>query len=179
MIICKSQYEKAINKAVFTGMQGGPHEHIIAAKADAFGEALKPEFKDYAKQIVDNMKCLAKTLMSYDFDLVSGGTDNHLVLVDLRSKNITGKDFEDALGKAGITVNKNAIPGDPLPPMTTSGIRVGVAALSTCGMGIVEMQRIAEIFNLVYENKDNEKKLEELRQEVAVMCKNFPVPGIR
>lgn len=178
MIICKQEYAKAINKAVFPGMQGGPHEHIIAAKAVAFGEALKPEFKDYAKRIVDNMKCFADTLMSYDFDLVSHGTDNHLVLVDLRSKNITGKDFEDALGKAGITVNKNSIPGDPLPPMTTSGIRVGVAALTTRGMGIIEMQRIAEIFNNVFENKDDDKKLEEFRLEVAAICKNFPVPGI-
>lgn len=179
MIICKSEYAKAINKAVFPGMQGGPHEHAIAAKAVAFGEALKPEFKEYAKRIVENMDCFAKTLHSFDFNLVSGGTDNHLVLVDLRSKDITGKDFEDALGKAGITVNKNAIPGDPLPPMTTSGIRVGVAAITTRGMGVPEMQRIAEIFNQVYDNKDNDAKLEELKIEVAAMCKNFPVPGIK
>lgn len=179
MIVCKKQYEKAINKAVFPGMQGGPHEHVIAAKAVAFSEALKPEFKDYAKKIIDNMKCFADTLMSYDFNLVSGGTDNHLVLIDLRSKNITGKEFEDALGEAGITVNKNAIPGDPLPPMTTSGIRVGVAALTTRGMGIIEMQRIAEIFNLVCENKANAKKLKDLKDEVAAMCKTFPVPGIK
>lgn len=178
MIICKSQYAKAIDRAVFPGMQGGPHEHIIAGKAVAFGEALKPEFKEYAKRIVENMDCFAKTLLSFDFNLVSGGTDNHLVLVDLRSKDITGKDFEDALGKAGITVNRNAIPGDPLPPMTTSGIRVGVAAITTRGMGIPEMQRIAEIFNLVCEDRDDEKKLNELKDEVAAMCKNFPVPGI-
>ena len=178
MIICKQKYAKDIDRAVFPGMQGGPHEHIIAAKAVAFGEALKPEFKDYAKRIVDNMKCFAKTLISYDFDLVSGGTDNHLILVDLRSKNITGKDFEDALGKAGITVNKNAIPGDPLPPMTTSGIRVGVAALTTRGMGIIEMQRIAEMFNLVYEHRDDEKKMIEIKEEVREMCSHFPVPGL-
>ena len=178
IIICKSEYAKAINRAVFPGMQGGPHEHVIAAKAIAFGEALKPEFKEYAKRIVENMDCFGKTLQSFDFDLVSGGTDNHLVLVDLRSKDITGKDFEDALGKAGITVNKNAIPDDPLSPMVTSGIRVGVAALTTRGMGVPEMQRIAEIFNLVYENRDKAEKLEELKNEVAAICKNFPVPGI-
>lgn len=178
MIICREKYAKAIDKAVFPGLQGGPHEHIIAAKAVAFGEALKPEFKTYAKNIVDNMKCFAETLMSFDFDLISGGTDNHLCLVDLRSKNITGKEFEDALGKAEITVNKNAIPGDPLPPAVTSGIRVGVAALTTRGMGIAEMQRIAELFNLVYENKDDEKKLAEIKEEVRVMCEKFPVPGI-
>lgn len=178
MIICKEKYAKDINRAVFPGLQGGPHEHIIAAKAIAFGEALKPTFKKYAKNIVDNMKCFAKTLMSFDFNLVSGGTDNHLVLVDLRNKNINGKEFEDALGKAGITVNKNAIPGDPLPPSIGSGIRVGVAAITTRGMGIIEMQRIAESFNLVCENKDNDKKLKEVKKEVATMCKKFPVPGI-
>ncbi|MCL5411008.1 MAG: serine hydroxymethyltransferase [Patescibacteria group bacterium] len=178
MIICKEKYAKAIDKAVFPGLQGGPHEHIIAAKAVAFGEALKPNFKEYAKNIVNNMSCFAKTLSSFDFNLVSGGTDNHLCLVDLRSKNITGKEFEDALGKAEITVNKNAIPGDPLPPAVTSGIRVGVAALTTRGMGLVEMQRIAELFNLVYENKDNDEKLAEIKEEVREMCLKFPVPGI-
>lgn len=178
IIICKEKYARAIDKAVFPGFQGGPHEHIIAAKAVAFGEALKPSFKEYAKNIVENMSCFAETLSSFDFNLVSGGTDNHLCLVDLRSKNITGKEFEDALGKAEITVNKNAIPGDPLPPAVTSGIRVGVAALTTRGMGVVEMQRIAELFNLVYENKDNEEKLKEIKEEVKKMCLKFPVPGI-
>lgn len=178
-IICKNEYAKAIDKAVFPGMQGGPHEHIIAGKAVAFGEALKPEFKEYARRIIENMNCFAKTLLSYDFDLVSGGTDNHLILADLRSKNITGKDFQDALGRAAITVNKNAIPGDPLPPVTTSGIRVGVAALTTRGMGIPEMQRIAEMFNIVADNIENEEKLAEVKAEVKEMCKNFPVPGVR
>ena len=116
--------------------------------------------------------------MHLDFDLVTHGTDNHLVLVDLRNKNITGKDFETALGKAGITVNKNAIPNDPNPPRIASGIRVGVAALTTRGMGLVEMQRIAELFNKVCENMDNEKELLEVKEEVAVMCKKFSVPGI-
>lgn len=169
---------KKINKAVFPGLQGGPLEHIIAAKAVAFGEALKPEFKKYIADVVNNMQVLAKTLMHFDFELVTGGTDNHLILVDLRSKNLTGKEFTEALGKAGITVNKNSVPGDTQPPMITSGIRVGTAALTTRGMGPAEMQRIAEMYNLVAENIDDDKKLAEIKSEVAEMCKKFPVPGI-
>lgn len=169
---------KKIDKAVFPMLQGGPLEHVIAAKAVAFGEALKPDFKKYIEQVLQNMQTFSKTLMHLDFDLVTHGTDNHLVLVDLRNKNITGRDFETALGKAGITVNKNAIPADPNPPRIASGIRVGVAALTTRGMGIVEMQRIAELFNKVCENMDNEKILSEIKEEVAVMCKKFSVPGI-
>ncbi len=169
---------KKINKAVFPGLQGGPLEHIIAAKAVAFGEALKPEFKKYIGNVLGNMEIFATTLQHFDFDLVTDGTDNHLILVDLRSKNITGKDFTHALGEAGITVNQNGVPGDPLPPMVTSGIRVGTAALTTRGMGPVEMQRIAEMFNIVAENMDDAKKLKEIRLEVKKMCEKFPVPGI-
>jgi glycine hydroxymethyltransferase len=169
---------KKIDKAVFPMLQGGPLEHVIAAKAVAFGEALKPEFKQYIGNVVDNMACFAETLMHLDFDLVTEGTDNHLILVDLRNKDITGQEFEDALGKAGITVNKNSIPNDPNPPKVTSGIRVGVAAITTRGMGIVEMQRIAELFNKVYENKDDAEVLVEIKEEVAVMCEKFSVPGI-
>lgn len=179
MIVCKEKYAKAIDRAVFPGMQGGPHEHVIAGKAVAFGEALKPDFKKYAENIVDNMKCFANTLKSFDFDLISNGTDNHLVLVDLRSKNITGVDFEVALEKAGITVNKNAIPGDPLPPAVTSGVRVGTAALTTRGMGGQELQRIAELFHKVAENMDNEEELAEIKEEVKAMASKFPVPGIQ
>jgi len=169
---------KKINKANFPMLQGGPLEHVIAAKAVAFGEALKPEFKKYIGNVIDNMEVFATTLNHFDFDLVTDGTDNHLILVDLRSKNITGIDFESALSKAGITVNKNAIPNDPNPPKITSGIRVGVAALTTRGMGLVEMQRIAEFFNIVVENMDNEEKLAEIKEEVREMCTKFPVPGI-
>ncbi|MEI7792679.1 MAG: serine hydroxymethyltransferase [Candidatus Berkelbacteria bacterium] len=169
---------KKINKAVFPMLQGGPLEHVIAAKAVAFGEALKPEFKTYIDSVLTNMQVFAKTLMHFDFDLVTGGTDNHLVLVDLRSKKLTGKDFEHALETAGITVNKNAIPADPNPPKITSGIRVGTAALTSRGMGVIEMQRIAELFNMVAENMDNEAKLAEIKAEVKEMTKNFPVPGI-
>ena len=169
---------KKINKAVFPMLQGGPLEHVIAAKAVAFGEALKPEFKKYIGSVVDNMATFAKTLSHFDFDLVTGGTDNHLVLVDLQKKNITGQEFEDALGKAGITVNKNSVPNDPQPPKITSGIRVGVAAITTRGMGLVEMQRIAEMFNKVVDNLENDDILAEIKAEVKEMCKKFPVPGI-
>lgn len=170
---------KKIDKAIFPGLQGGPLEHIITAKAVAFGEALQPEFKKYIEQVLNNMQTFAKTLMSFDFDLITGGTDNHLILVDLRSKGITGKDFETALDKAGITVNKNAIPHDPNPPQVTSGIRVGTAALTTRNMGVAEMQRIAEMFNIVAENIDDEKALAKVKSEVKDMVKDFPVPGIR
>jgi len=168
-----------IDKAVFPGIQGGPLEHIIAAKAVAFGEALKPSFKKYIGDVLKNMKVFAKTLMAYDFELVSGGTDNHLILVDLRSKNLTGKDFANALTKAGITVNKNSVSNDPNPPMVTSGVRVGTAALTTRGMGIKEMQRIAEIFNIVSENVGEEKELAKVKKEVIAMAKRFPVPGVQ
>ena len=169
---------KKIDKAVFPMLQGGPLEHVIAAKAVAFGEALKPEFKDYIENVVQNMAVFAKTLQSFDFELITGGTDNHLILVDLRNKNLTGLDFEVALGKAGITVNKNGIPNDPNPPKVASGIRVGTAALTTRGMGVKEMQRIAELFNIVAENAQDEERLAEVKEEVKVMTKDFPVPGI-
>jgi glycine hydroxymethyltransferase len=169
---------KKIDKAIFPGLQGGPLEHIIAAKAVAFGEALMDEFKVYIGNVLENMQTFAKTLMAFDFDLVTGGTDNHLVLVDLRSKSITGKDFECALDKAGITVNKNSIPKDPNPPKVTSGVRVGTAALTTRGMGVKEMQRIAELFNKVAENIDDESVLKEIKAEVKDMTSSFNVPGI-
>ena len=169
---------KKIDKAVFPMLQGGPLEHVIAAKAVAFGEALKPEFKTYIQNVVDNMAVFAKTLMSFDFELVTGGTDNHLILVDLRNKNLTGAAFETALHEAGITVNKNGVPNDPNPPKVASGIRVGTAALTTRGMGVKEMQRIAEMFNIVAENMDNPEKLAEIKAEIKEMTKDFPVPGI-
>ncbi len=169
---------KKINKAIFPGLQGGPLEHVIAAKAVAFGEALKPEFKTYIKKVLENMQVLAKTLQSFDFELVTGGTDNHLILVDLRSKNLSGIEFEVALHEAGISVNRNAIPNDPRPPKVTSGIRVGTAAITTRGMGPSEMQRIAEMFNLVAENIKNDKKLAEIKAEVKSMTSGFKVPGI-
>lgn len=173
------ELSKKINKAVFPGLQGGPLEHIIAAKAVAFGEALRPEFKEYIKAVLENMKTLAQTLLHFDFDLVTGGTDNHLILVDLQNKGLTGKEFETALGQAGITVNKNSVPGDPQPPTITSGIRVGTAALTSRGFGPSEMQRIAEMFNMVAENNSDKSKLAEIKDEVREMCSKFPVPGIK
>jgi len=169
---------KKIDKAVFPALQGGPLEHIIAAKAVAFKEALKPDFKKYIESVIYNMQTFSKTLLSFDFELVTGGTDNHLILVDLQNKNITGIDFETALGEAGITVNKNAVPNDPKPPKVTSGIRVGTAALSTRGMGASEMQRIAEMFNKVAENIEDEEKLDDIKKEVFDMTRKFEVPGI-
>lgn len=169
---------KKINKAVFPMLQGGPLEHIIAAKAVAFGEALKPEFKIYISNVVANMKALATELISNGFDLVTGGTENHLALVDLRSKNLTGKDFETALEKAGITVNKNAIPNDPNPPKITSGIRIGTAALTTRGMGIGEMKKIASYFNEVAKNPNDDNVLKRIKKEIKESAKTFPVPGI-
>lgn len=172
------ELSKKINKAVFPMLQGGPLEHIIAAKAVIFLEAGKPDFKDYIQSVLDNMKCFADTIKSFDFDLVTGGTENHLVLIDLRNKGITGKDFQDALGKAGISVNKNGVPGDPQPPQIASGVRVGTAAITTRGMGLNEMQRIADLYNIVAENMNDEVKLKEVKAEVKEMTKSFPVPGI-
>lgn len=166
---------KKIDKMVFPGIQGGPLEHIIAAKAVCFGEALKPEFKVYIKSVIENMRILSKTLKSFDFDLVTDGSDNHLALIDLRNKNLTGADFEKALESAGITVNKNSVPGDDKPPTISSGIRIGTAAITTRGMGPVEMQRIAEMINIVSENISDEKKLAEVKKEVREMCSKFPI----
>ena len=173
------ELSKKINKAVFPMLQGGPLEHVIAAKAVAFGEALRPDYKKYIQNVVDNMKCFAETIQSFDFNLVTGGTDNHLILIDLRNKNITGKDFEDALGKAGITVNKNGVPGDTQPPQISSGIRVGTSALTSRGMGPAEMQRIAKLFARVVDHITDEKVLRSIKKEVKMMCAKFPVPGIK
>ena len=169
---------KKINKAIFPGIQGGPLEHVIAGKAIAFGEALTDDFKTYIGSVLENMQTLAKTLQSFDFDLVTGGTDNHLILVDLRNKAVSGVEFEIALDKAGITVNKNSIPKDPSPPQVTSGVRVGTAALTSRGMGIKEMQRIAELFNRVADQPNDEKMLLEIKEEIKHMTKSFPVPGM-
>lgn len=164
-----------IDKAVFPGIQGGPLEHIIAAKAVCFKEALKPKFKAYIGQVIGNMRVLSDTLHHLDFDLVTDGSDNHLALIDLRNKKITGADFESALESAGITVNKNSVPGDDKPPTITSGIRIGTAAITTRDMGPAEMQRIAEMINIVAENMDNDEKLAEVKEEVHEMCTKFPI----
>jgi glycine hydroxymethyltransferase len=175
MILCREQYAKTLNSQIFPGIQGGPLEHVIAAKAVAFGEALRPEFKGYQQRIVDNAQALADGLKKAGLRLVSGGTDNHLMLVDLRPKKLTGKIAEEALGKAGITVNKNMIPWDPEKPMTTSGIRVGTPALTTRGMGTAEMTRIAALIGRALDAPADEAALAKVRGEVRELCAHFPM----
>ena len=164
---------KKINKAVFPGIQGGPLMHVIAAKAVCFGEALKPEFKEYGKKIVANAQALAKGLVSRGFDLVSGGTDNHLMLVDLRPFDITGKELEHRLDEVYITVNKNAIPNDPQSPFITSGVRIGTPAVTSRGLGTDDMEKIAEFIYLTA--KDFENKADEIRAGVNEICAKYPL----
>lgn len=173
-LILGSYNWKALNSKVFPGLQGGPLEHIIAAKAVAFKEALKPEFKTYAKNIIANSKKLADTLKKQNLRLVTGGTDNHLILVDLSSQNITGKEAEVALSAAGITVNKNTVPNEKLSPFVTSGIRVGTPALTTRGMGEGEMDKIGQWMGAVLKDSKNKTLLEEIKQEVRTLCNKFP-----
>ena len=164
---------KKINKAIFPGTQGGPLMHVIAAKAVCFGEALKPEFKEYGKQIVKNASVLADSLLEKGFDLVSGGTDNHLMLVDLRPFNITGKELETKLDEVYITVNKNAIPNDPQKPAFTSGVRIGTPAVTTRGLKEDDMREIAECIYLTAKDFDNSK--EKIREKVTAICKKYPL----
>ena len=164
---------KKINKAIFPGTQGGPLMHVIAAKAVCFGEALKPEFKEYGKQIVKNASVLADSLLEKGFDLVSGGTDNHLMLVDLRPFNITGKELETKLDEVYITVNKNAIPNDPQKPAFTSGVRIGTPAVTTRGLKEDDMREIAECIYLTAKDFDNSK--EKIREKVTEICKKYPL----
>ncbi|ACI19421.1 serine hydroxymethyltransferase [Dictyoglomus thermophilum] len=174
-ILCKKEFAKEIDKAVFPGIQGGPLMHVIAAKAVAFKEAMTPEFKEYQKQIILNAKAMAEELMRLGYRLVSGGTDNHLMLVDLRDKGITGKEAEKALEEAGITVNKNAIPFDPQPPTVTSGIRIGTPALTTRGMKEDEMRYVARLIHEVLSNFKDSKVKEKVKKEVEELCKQFPI----
>ncbi len=173
LILCKEEHAKAIDKAIFPGIQGGPLLHIIAAKAVCFGEALQPAFKDYQHRLVENSKAFADALLAEGFDLVSGGTDNHLCLIDLRPMNITGKVMEICLDEVGITVNKNAIPNDPQKPNVTSGIRVGPAAVTTRGFGVQEIREIAHLMALVA--KDFEGNKETVRAAVDALCDKFPL----
>jgi glycine hydroxymethyltransferase len=175
MILAGEEMGKALNSNIFPGIQGGPLMHIIAAKAVAFGEALQPGFKQYQEQVVKNAGALAGFLKDAGFDLVSGGTDNHLMLVDLRSKKITGKDAQAALEKAGITVNKNGIPFDTTPPTITSGIRIGTPALTTRGMVEEDMLAVAEAITAALENIDDESVLGEIRLEVEDFAREFPL----
>jgi glycine hydroxymethyltransferase len=175
MVLCREPYQKDLDRVVFPGIQGGPLMHIIAAKAVCFKEAMEPAFVEYQKQIVANAKRLANALSSAGFRLVSGGTDNHLMLVDVFSKGITGKVAEAALGKAGITVNKNAIPFDQNPPMVASGIRVGTPAITSRGMREPDMDRIAEFIATALASPDDDTVLGRIKGEVEALCRKFPL----
>ena len=175
LIICNQELAQAVDKAVFPGQQGGPLMHIVAAKAVAFAEVLRPEFKSYAAQVVSNAKALAEGLQMAGFRLVSGGTDNHLMLVDVFEKGILGSEAEVALGKAGITVNKNSIPWDTNPPLKPSGIRIGTPALTTRGMKEAEMSTIAAWIAKALEQRNNDAALDHIRGEVAELANHFPL----
>jgi len=172
------RYLKKIDRACFPGFQGGPLEHIIAGKAICFQEALKPSFKEYQEQVLKNSKALAQELLKYGFNLVTNGTDNHLMLVDLRSKKITGKKAEEILEKCNISVNKNAIPNDPEKPFVTSGIRIGTPAITTRGCREEEMKVIAEMINRCIENQDDEKIHLKIKEEVISFLRDFPIDKI-
>ncbi|WP_413556997.1 serine hydroxymethyltransferase [Bdellovibrio sp. HCB209] len=176
MILTNSEEKaKVMNSRIFPGIQGGPLEHVIAGKAVAFGEALKPEFKDYSGKVIQNAKTLSEELLSQGFKLVTGGTDNHLMLIDLSDREITGKVAEIALDEAGITVNKNTVPNEKRSPFVTSGIRIGTPALTTRGMGTSEMKKIGQWIAQVLNNADNTDLKNKVHNEVKEMCKHFPI----
>ena len=175
LIVGKPEQEKAVNAAIFPGLQGGPLMHVIAAKAVALGEALRPEFKQYQARVIENARTLAAALAGRGLRIVSGGTDCHMFLVDLRAKNITDKDAEDALGRAHMTVNKNAIPNDPQKPMVTSGIRIGSPAMTTRGFGQAEAEKIAHLIADVLDDPKGEVTRARVTREVKAMCAKFPV----
>lgn len=178
IIMSKNKFSSAISKAVFPGLQGGPHNHINAAKAVCFGEALKPAFKNYASMVIKNAKKLSSELEKYGFRLVTGGTDTHLILIDLTNKGVTGKEAENILDIAGLSTNKNMIPYDTRKPLDPSGLRIGTAAATTRGMKEQEMIKIAKWINDIIENHNNKEKVEKIKKEVIKFCKKFPVPGI-
>lgn len=171
LILCKEKYGQAIDKAIFPGNQGGPLMHVIAGKAVCFKEALEPEFKTYQEQIIKNAQALANRLLELDFNLVSGGTDNHLILIDLRNKHITGKALETKLDDIGITVNKNAVPFDTEKPSITSGIRIGTPAVTTRGFKEEDMIEIANLIDMVVK----EENLEEVKSRVNALCEKYPL----
>ena len=175
LILSQEQYGQALDKGVFPGIQGGPLMHVVAAKAVAFGEALTPAFKDYQRQIIKNAQALADALSRFDFDLVSGGTDNHLVLIDLTARGMSGVDAERALSRAGIVANKNVIPFDKKGPKVTSGLRLGTPALTTRGMRETEMAIIADLVQQVLSNGSHEKTIQDVRAVVSELCQKFPV----
>lgn len=176
IIMCKEKYAKQINSAVFPGMQGGPHDHITAAKAVAFGEALTPEFTEYAKQIILNAKAMAEEFIARGYKIISGGTDNHLMVIDLSNKGVSGKEMEKVLELIGISVSRSTIPNDPNPPMNPSGVRIGTPAATTRGMKEAEMRLIVKYIDEALNNRDNGEKLKSLKQEVKDLCDKFPIP---
>ena len=177
MLLCKSEHAAKVDRAVFPGLQGGPHMHTLSAIAVALAEADTPEFVAYAKQIVRNSKALARKLMEYGFKLMSDGTDNHLILIDLRNKKVTGKKVAKALDRARIVCNYNTIPGDTAPPANPSGLRMGTPAITTRGIMEAQVEQIATYINKVVENIDNESVIENVAREVLLLCTQFPVPG--
>ncbi|MCU0242068.1 MAG: serine hydroxymethyltransferase [Vicinamibacteria bacterium] len=179
MILCNAQHADAIDKAVFPGLQGGPHNHTTAAIAVALHEAAQPAFKEYAQRIVSNARALAEALLAYGFDLVSGGTDNHLILIDLTQKNITGKKAARALDAAGLVCNYNTVPFDPRKPFDPSGIRLGTPGATSRGMGAAEMKRIAAWMDAALRASTDEAMLARIAAEVRELCADFPAPGIR
>jgi glycine hydroxymethyltransferase len=176
MLLCKTEHADKVDKSVFPGLQGGPHMHTVTGIAVALGEADTPEFAAYAKQIVKNAKAMAEKLLEYGFDLVSGGTDNHLMLIDLRNKNIPGKKLAKALDRAGIVTNYNTVPNDPAPPFNPSGLRLGTPAITTRGMKEEQAREIAGFIRKVTENIDNESVIEQVGKDVLLLCSQFPVP---
>jgi glycine hydroxymethyltransferase len=176
ILLCKAEHAKNVDKAVFPGLQGGPHMHTIAAIAVALAEADTPEFVAYAKQIVKNAKAIAEKLLEYGFELVSGGTDNHLMLIDLRNKGVPGKKLAKALDRARIVTNYNTIPNDPAPPANPSGLRIGTPAITTRGMKEEQVRQIAGFIKRVVENIDNESVIEQVGREALLLCSQFPVP---
>jgi glycine hydroxymethyltransferase len=175
LILAKEAFGRSANSLIFPGIQGGPLEHVIAAKAVSFHEAAQPSFKKYQQAIVDNAQALAKALIGQGIRLTSGGTDNHLMLLDLRPKKLTGKVGEEVLGKAGITVNKNMIPFDPEKPMVTSGVRVGTPAVTSRGMGVAEMAEIGELIGHALDHASDDAKLAAVREKVKTLCARFPL----
>jgi glycine hydroxymethyltransferase len=175
MIMCKEKFAKQIDKAVFPGMQGGPHEHIIAAKAVAFGEALRPEFKEYARQVIKNARAMAEEFIKLGYEVISGGTDNHLMVVNMASKKLSGRDAEVVLDKVGISVSRSTIPNDPNPPMNPSGVRFGSAAVTTRGMQENEMKIIVEFINQAIEARESEAELNKIKEEIKNLCGRFPL----
>jgi glycine hydroxymethyltransferase len=175
IIMGRAVHAKAVNKSVFPGLQGGPHMHTIASKAIAFELAMRPEFKVYAQQTVDNARALAAALIEKGLKIVSGGTDSHLLLIDLRPAEISGKDAEIALGSIGVTMNKNTIPYDPQPPMVCSGIRCGTPALTTRGFGVAEMKEVADIITQALAHHDNQEKLAKIKESVRALSARFPL----